>query len=89
MNSTTLTLGVPTLADDLRLKPQARKILAHLRAGKSITPMEALTVYSIFRLAASIFEIRKLGYNVETDVREDEQGHKYARYTLPARRLAA
>jgi hypothetical protein len=89
MNSTTLSLGVPTLASDLRLKPQARKILAHLEAGNSITPGEAILVYTNFRLAASIFELRKAGYNVVKDMREDAQGRRYARYTLPQRRLAA
>lgn len=78
---TTMTLK-PTIASDLRLKPQSRKVLRHLADGSSITPSEAATVYSIWRLAACIFDIRKIGYKVTTERREDAQGHKYARYTM-------
>jgi DNA invertase Pin-like site-specific DNA recombinase len=82
MTTGTLTLAKPSLAGDLRITPQARKILAHLEAGKSITPTEALVVYSISRLASCIGEIRKAGYDVLTEHRRDETGHKYGRYTM-------
>jgi hypothetical protein len=82
MRSTVFILGSPSIASDLRLKPQARKILAHLLAGKPITPLKAQTVYGVYRLAASIFEIRAQGYNVEAIQCTDEGGHKYARYSL-------
>lgn len=78
----TFTLGVPSIARDLRLKPQARKVLAHLEKHSSISPLEAQNVYSVWRLAASINEIRKAGYKVLTQLREDAMGHKYARYNL-------
>jgi hypothetical protein len=81
----TLTLGVPSIAADLRLKPQARKILAHLYAGKPITPLKAQTVYGVYRLAASVRELRQAGYVIFTDRCVDEGGHKYARYTMPKR----
>jgi hypothetical protein len=78
----TITLGTPSLATDLSLPPQARKILSHLEKGKSITPMEAMIVYHISRLSDCIFKIRNAGYNVECETRKDEVGAKYARYTL-------
>lgn len=78
----TMTLGVTSLASDLKLPPQARKILAHLEAGKAITPSKALTIYSIYRLSDCIFKIRNAGHAVETENRVDEQGHKYAKYYL-------
>lgn len=78
----TMTLAKPSIANDLRLTPQARRILAHLESGKSITPMEAIVVYTIPRLASCINEIRKVGYKVDMSLRRDEQGHKYGRYTI-------
>lgn len=78
----TITLGVPSIAKDLKLPPQARKILAHLEKGKTVTPMESMIVYSIYRLSDCIFKIRNAGYVVVTEERQDAQGHKYARYRL-------
>jgi hypothetical protein len=80
--SAVMTLGTTTLASDLRLPPQARKILAHLEAGKTITPSKALTIYSIYRLSDCIFKLRNAGHDVVTDNCVDEQGHKYAKYSL-------
>lgn len=78
----TMTLGTTSLASDLKLPPQARKILAHLEKGKTITPMESMIVYSIYRLSDCIFKIRNAGHDVVTEDRMDAQGHRYARYRL-------
>lgn len=42
--------------------------------------MEALIVHGIYRLSASIHEIRKEGFNVFTTMHKDASGKKYARY---------
>lgn len=68
----------------LSLKPQARKVLRHLEIDGYITPMIALNTYGIYRLAASIHELRQKGIGVETEVREDAAGHRYAHYRLAA-----
>lgn len=80
----TLVYGkpTPTVATDLRLKPQAKTVLRHLRAKGHISPMEALVVYSISRLAACIHDLRKAGYDVSTVIKQDAQGHGYAQYAL-------
>lgn len=67
---------------ELRLSPQARKVLLHLEKHKSITPLEALGVYGIFRLAARIWELRQIGKTIETNYMTDENGKPYARYVL-------
>lgn len=79
---TNLTLAQPAFTADLGLTPNAKRVLVHLKAGKTITPNEALVVYSIGRLASCIHEIRRAGYSVKTENRQDEQGHKYGRYSL-------
>ena len=73
-----------TIFNDIRLKPQTKTILRHLRKGNHISPMQALVVYSISRLAPCIHDIRNAGYSVTTDVKRDAQGHKYAQYALVA-----
>jgi hypothetical protein len=80
--SETLTLGTPKFADDLRLTPQARKILAHLKAGNTITNAESMLVFHIFRLSDCILKLRRAGYKVEMTVKRDAVGGKYASYKL-------
>lgn len=79
-----MELSRPSIAGDLRLTPQARTILRHLLRHKhGITPQEALTVYSIPRLASCIHEIRTKGMrDVHMELRHDDQGHRYGRYRL-------
>ena len=72
----------PSIINDLSLKPQAKTILRHLRKHGHISPMQALVVYAIARLAPCIFDIRNVGYAVETQIMHDAQGHKYAKYTM-------
>jgi hypothetical protein len=73
----------PTVASDLKVTPQARAVLRYLKANGEITPMKALIVLGIPRLASCIHELRrKAGYNILTEVRDDERGHRYGRYVL-------
>jgi hypothetical protein len=63
---------------------QADKILAHLKTGAHITPLEAIGLFGAFRLAARINELRTKGHDIVTDVRSDGNGRTYARYLLAA-----
>lgn len=47
---------------------QTQSIINWLEQGKSITPIEALNEFGCFRLAARIGDIRKLGYEVKTEM---------------------
>lgn len=67
---------------ELSVTPQARKVLLHLEKHKSITPLEAFGVYGIFRLAARIWELRKIGKEIATVHMNDDNGKPYARYVL-------
>lgn len=71
-----------SIATDLRLKPQSKTILRHLKTRHTISPLEAWGSYGIMRLAAAIFDIRKAGYTVDTTIKHDEAGKQYARYAL-------
>ena len=54
------------------------KVLMHLQTHGSITPLEALEKYGSFRLGALIFNLRKEGHDIETNI-VPKKG--YAKYT--------
>jgi hypothetical protein len=78
----TFTIGTSNFARDLKLAPQPRKILAHLLQGKDITSATSMLVYHIPRLSDCILKIRRAGYNVVTEMKEDEVGGQYGSYRL-------
>ncbi|AIL33108.1 helix-turn-helix domain-containing protein [Basilea psittacipulmonis] len=60
---------------------QAEQILEFLKKGNPITPIDALNLFGCFRLGARIFDLRREGYNIVTEIVEDGEKH-YARYRL-------
>ena len=65
-----------------KLVSQTSAILAYMKAGNGITPMDALNLCGCFRLSARIAEIKKLGYAVKTESVKVEGGKHVARYSL-------
>jgi len=66
---------------------QCGKLLVHLASGRSISPLEAFGTLGIYRLAARIHELRCAGHKIKSEIRYDEQGKSYARYSLKSRRF--
>lgn len=65
---------------------QTEQVIRHLKTFESITPMEALHDYSIMRLGARIFEAKRMGYEITTEIVTDvnrfgEPTH-YAKYRM-------
>lgn len=60
---------------------QIDDVHAHLLRGKPITPIQALTLFGCFRLAAVIFNLREKGFIIETEM-VHRKGKKWASYTL-------
>lgn len=56
---------------------QSKQILKHLEDGNSITPIEALSLFGCFRLAARVKDLRDEGHNIHTI---NEDGH--AKYIM-------
>lgn len=56
-------------------------ILKYLEAGNTLTPMEALQMMGVFRLAARIEDLRKKGHNIITE-EVNQAGKTFARYHL-------
>lgn len=61
---------------------QKETLLRHLKRKKTISQYEALLVYGIARLASRIDELRKDGWSIETIMKTDEKGKRYARYRM-------
>lgn len=67
------------------LKPggQCERILAHLVAGHSLTPMEALRRFGCLRLGGRIHELRRRLHPISTTMIETSDGKTVALYRLP------
>ena len=61
---------------------QCGKILDHLRAGKTITPLEALELCGSLRLGARIFDLKADGHPIEKELIEVSPGVRVAQYSL-------
>ncbi len=61
---------------------QTADVLAHLQSGKSITPIEALNLYGIFRLAAVVYDLREMGHEILTEEVKTPNGKRHALYRM-------
>ena len=61
---------------------QKDSVIAHLKQGLEITPLDALEQYGIFRLSAIIFNLKQEGYNIKTTMVKNKYGKKFASYKL-------
>jgi hypothetical protein len=82
----TFTIGsTADLTTDINLAPQQRVILKHLKDGKNITQMKAMGVYHVARLSDVIMKLKRKGYDIRTEMCDDEVGGRYASYYLARR----
>lgn len=63
-------------------KSQADRILEHMLAGNTITPMEALRLFGSNRLAARIADIKARGYIVYSEFVTTPSEKKVKRYYM-------
>lgn len=62
-------------------RSQNEMVLSHLQSGKSLSPLEALERYGIFRLGARCFDLKKQGHPIVTEM-VTKNGKRYAEYRL-------
>jgi hypothetical protein len=70
-----------------RSDTQSSQILSWLKRGRSITPIDALNRFGVFRLAARVADLRKDGHPIQTKIVYAGDKH-FARYSLPRRKVA-
>lgn len=61
---------------------QNKQILAHLKTGAAITPLEALRMFSCFRLAGRIYDLKKQGWPIISERLEVERDKRVGYYRL-------
>ena len=65
---------------------QCERILRHMQDYGSITQAEAIAEYGCYRLGARIWDLKKAGYKVDSQIEQGQNryGEKvsFARYTL-------
>lgn len=61
---------------------QNQMILAHLKTGAELTPIEALNKFGSFRLASRIHELKEKGWPVVCDRRDVGEGRYVGHYSL-------
>lgn len=68
------------------MKGQKVRVLQHLKTHGSLTSMEAFENYGVTRLAAVIFDLRKLGHDIVTLDMDGSNRYgepvRYAKYVL-------
>ena len=62
---------------------QSAKVLYHLQNYGSLTAIQALELFACFRLADRINDLKEAGHNIQTEIVTEENGKKYAVYSLP------
>lgn len=70
------------MSKSFKKKSGIEKIQQYLQSGRSLTALEAMSNFGLFRLASAIEVLRKRGLNIVTDMKQDPNGKTYARYTL-------
>lgn len=61
-------------------KPQTDRILAHLKARKTITTMQAIKRYGCTRLASRICDLKEAGYKIGAYWAKERSGRVYKYY---------
>lgn len=58
------------------------KILRHLKAGGTLTPLDALNLFQCFSLSQRIGELKRGGWPIHAEMVRVNSGKKVARYSL-------
>lgn len=68
----------------MQLTKQSQKLaIQHdLEEGAEITPIDALRDYGCFRLSARIYDLRKDGARIRTEIIDTGKGSRVAKYSL-------
>jgi hypothetical protein len=64
---------------------QTQQILAALKAGRRLTPIDALRDFSCFRLGARIYDLKQSGHGITKTMVETDGGAMVACYSIDAK----
>ena len=72
------------MAREKGTESQNEQILRHLKAGGSLTPLQALRKYGCLRLGARIYNLKARGHNMRKELVTTPGGKRVARYSMPS-----
>lgn len=61
---------------------QSQEILRYLEDGGSLTPIDALVLFSCFRLGARIHELKAEGHPIRSRIVKSRDGKRWAEYSM-------
>jgi hypothetical protein len=61
---------------------QCERILEALKAGRRLNPLVSLNEFGCFRLGGRIFDLKKQGYDIKSEMVTLPNGKRVARYSL-------
>jgi len=64
------------------MESQNKQIKAYLETGRCITAWEALDLFSCFRLASRIHDLKKSGVSIDSDTIITDNGKRYKEYWI-------
>ena len=65
-----------------RLSRQSQEILSRLLSGDRLTSRDAALEMSVWRLAARCFDLRSLGWNIQSQTVRTEGGTRFSEYWI-------
>lgn len=68
---------------DQKLTPQQERIVNYLEQGRTITNVVALTCLGVGSLTSRISELRKKGYDIETEWEVGVDGRQFRKFRFP------
>lgn len=80
--ATTLEDNVVSLSGKIKKASQRDLILKALQEGRKLTHLDALRDFGIWSLAPRIFELRRQGYQILSEMIEVQSGKKIAVYWI-------
>ena len=64
------------------MKTQNERILAHLRKGYKLTPLQAVDKFDCWALSRRISDLNKLGHGIKSELVKTKSGKHVARYFM-------
>lgn len=62
---------------------QSQRILEYLLAGKRLTPLLALEKFGCFRLGGRVYDLKREGWDIQTEMITLQSGKRIAEYRIP------
>jgi len=61
---------------------QEQRISKHLKSGKTLTAISALKLFGCFRISARIFQLKKQGMDIKSEIITTASGKRVSRYSI-------